>query len=73
MYDRETIKAIIAHELYAESLDDSDLFSELTIDDIDFIYVRMAIEIKLGIIICEDNLFNKYPTVGEFVDMVMSR
>ena len=70
--DREEIKSILAKELYAESLQDNDLFSEMVIDESDEIYVRMALEIKLGIIIHEDNVFEKYPTVGEFVDMVMS-
>lgn len=70
--DREEIKRILAEELYAESLQDNDLFSQMVIDDIDEIYVKMALEIKLGIIIDEENIFKKYPTVGEFVDMVMS-
>lgn len=70
--DREEIKSILAKELCTESLQDSDLLSELAFDEIDEIYVKMAIETQLGIIIYEDETFKRYPTVGEFVDMVMS-
>ena len=70
--DKEKIKSILAKELYAESLQDNDLFSDMAVDELDELYVKLAIEIKLGIIIYEDDVFEKYPTVGEFVDMVVS-
>lgn len=48
-----------------------DRFDELGADILDELFVKNQIEEKFNCLLPEDNLWQKYPVVGDFAEMVL--